>query len=86
MVPLFAFARAGMPINKELPMPLFRVIFAIILAVLITAAGAFGQVAKGDEAVPVKGAGSKAPVSVKDVKFTQTKLGGQIYPLESDAD
>jgi hypothetical protein len=69
-----------MPINKELPMPLFRVIFAIILAVLITAAGAFGQVAKGDEAVPVKGAGSKAPVSVKDVKFTQTKLGGQIYP------
>ncbi len=69
-----------MSTNKELPMPHFRVVFAIILAVLTTAVGAFGQAAKGDESTLVRGPGSKAPVSVKYVIFTQTKLGGQIYP------
>jgi hypothetical protein len=57
-------------------MPQFRVLFALLWAMVFTVPVAFAQ-----NATPASGAkAEKSTVIVRDVKFAQTKLGGQMNP------
>lgn len=69
----FAFATLEWPLTSITPMPLSRARFALLWAMVLTVPVAFAQNAPATPA----GKADKAPVIVRDVKFAQTKLGGQ---------
>ena len=70
----FAFATLEWPLTSITPMPLSRARFALLWAMVLTVPVAFAQNAPATPA----GKAEKAPVIVRDVKFAQTKLGGQM--------
>jgi len=72
----FAFATLERSLTSISPMPQFRVLFALLWAMVCTVPAAFAQ-----NATPAPGAkAEKSTVIVRDVKFAQTKLGGQMNP------